>query len=186
MKKSKIMFSVMLALCLSILPLCLAGCRSVVPVAYVHYVIQDEQFVQYTAHVSGAYPHIIVYDNETKVPDPNDYAQPADYYRACESSCSMYFSFKRNMGKDTIANKDVLTCDIQSWYYMEVVIKKDSGLYSPDKKVYVNGVALTKKGSYDTVTESEYTIIYHFENFGLKRGNPNGQLNNVVNTLEYK
>ena len=69
---------------------------------------------------------------------------------------------------------------------MEVVIKKDSGLYSSDKKVYVNGVALEKKSSNDTITESEYLIIYHFENFGLKRSNPNGQLNNIVNTLEYK
>ena len=165
----------------------LSGCGlGVTPVAYVEYKAENEQVVYYTSYVSGALPHIFVFDDVSKVPDSSEYDQPLDYRMACENNCSMYISFKRNMGKDTVGGRDVLTCDIQTWYYIRVYIKKDSDVYAENKKLYLNGKELSKKGNADYISEDEYGITYYFEDFGLKRSNPNGRMNGVVNVIEYK
>lgn len=186
MKKLRIVLSILFAACVAILPACFAGCRSVLPMAHVYYKTENEQYVQYTSHMSSGYAHIFVYDNETQVPDSENYEQPLDYYNACVNACVMYFSFKRNLGSENIKDTKVLDVDIEGWYSIRLVVKKSSGSYGADKQLYINGKALKVEKKYDSISETEYTKTFYFEDFGLKRANTNGQENNFINIIEYK
>ena len=173
------------AICL--LPISFVGCAKVTPIAYVTFKTQYEQVAVYTSHANSSYAHIYVFDNEGIIPNSDDYAQPADYTLACDSACALSISFKRNLGADTVNGTRATTCDIDRWQCMTVQINKSSETYAESKSLYLNGNKLVVDPSRnDSVYESEYSIIYYFENFGLKRGNPNGKINGVVNTLEYK
>ena len=159
----------------------------VTPIAYVEFVAENEQVVVYTSHMSSAYPHIFVYDIAADIPNADDFEQPADYRRACEENCALYISFKRNLGKDTVNGRDVLTCDIDGWQSMYVYVRKTSGLYAENKAFYLNGKKIVVSEYENSSTyEGEYYMTFSIENMGLKRSNPNGRINGVVNTIEYK
>ena len=183
MKGKKIIISLVLLFAI-VCSTMISGCLfdSVVPVAFVKLKTEGTQVTRYTADMASSYPHILLFESESDIPNPDNYDQPLDYKMACENSCMLYISFKRNMGKDTINDEDVLVCDIDKWYDMSVYIKKSSTIYNANKDIYLNGQKLTPDYKYD----GEYHVSLRFDDFGLVRGNPNGRINNFVNLIEYK
>ena len=69
---------------------------------------------------------------------------------------------------------------------MTVIINKlpENSLYSPSKKVYLNGELLVSNPEYDY--SSDAIVSWMFDNVPFVRGNPNGQFNEFINKLEYK
>ena len=163
--------------------LVLASCKeSVVPVAAVTFKTVDEQAVRYSADVSYAYPHIYVYENESLIPNPEDpkYVDNGILYRLdCENASILYISFNKNMGRDEIYNTTVMYVDITHTAYMSAYLKKT---YSIEKFLYLNGIKLVPSTTTDLTTEIHYT----FDFVNLKRTNPGGVIQNIINTLELK
>ena len=162
-----------------------AGCgKMVTPVAYVQFKTEGKQVVVYTAYANSSDPHIYVYDEESDIPVYNG-QQPVDYRRECEFSCALYISFKRNLGEDKEHN--ALVCDIDKWQSMTITIWKDRTTYGKDKRFYLNDKELVVgQNKIDSFYDDNHFAQYYFEDFGLKRSNPNGRFNNFINIIEYK
>ncbi|MBQ7467223.1 MAG: hypothetical protein IJS74_04075 [Clostridia bacterium] len=151
-----------------------AGCASVVPGAWTKLKV-DGGLVVYTANMySSGGPAIVYYEN------PDD-ATGDRYYVNCAISISFY---PRIMGKDERNGENTTIVDLSEKQAMSFSVSKTSEIYSPDKSVYLNGEKLTPEtnGSSD----GEYLKIMFFDNLKLKRGNPGGHENNVINVIEYK
>ena len=161
-----------------------SGCLfdTVTPVAMVKLKSDDGQVVVYTSHASSAYPHIFLFESESDIPNSENYSQPADYRRACESSCVLYISFTENMGKYDADGEDVMICKLGKWNDMSVTLHKDNGVYSASKSFYINNVKLTE--SYKS--EGNSYVILRFDDVVLNRSNTNGVLKNIINLVEYK
>ena len=156
--------------------------NSVVPVAAVTFKTVGEQVVWYSADVSFAYPHIYLYENEAARPNPADpkYVDNGIGYRLdCEQASLLYISFNKNMGKDEIYDTTVMYVEVKYTPYMSAVIKNE---YGEGKDLYLNGVKLVA----DTTTPLTGSYELMFNKISLKRTNPNGTIQNIINTLELK
>ena len=76
----------------------------------------------------------------------------------------------------------MITNNISCIVYISFIIKWDPSTYGADKKVYLNGVALTPT----TTNDWDELLCLNFENISLERGNPGGHANDVLNHIEYK
>lgn len=165
-------FSVAIALvCILVCGVCLSGCifESVVPCAWVR--LDMEGYIYYSATVYGG-DHICYYENAEDAEN--------DRYHA---NCSITVTFfPRILGADTVDGVRTTTVDISRSYSMMVYVYKNKSIYSAEKKIYLNGQEL----QYSNVNDLENLVCYTFDNFTFVRGNPNGQANGFVNTIEYK
>ena len=151
---------------------CLASC-GVVPCAWVK--LDMEGYVIYTTHMSPAYGHIFLYENEE--------AAQNDTY---SSNYELEIDFDpRILGPDVSVpiEERTTTVDLSKGYCeMKVYIRKAGNTYGAEKHVYLNGEALTPTSTYD----SESLLILDFEDINLLRGNPGGHRNDIINIIEYK
>ena len=144
------------------------GISGVTPCAWVSF--DNEGYVYYTANVVG--DHIIFYENEADAEGDTFHSN----YAVCIS-----FS-PRILGKDERNGVVCTTVEVTKNNSMTVYIKKDKSTYGADKKVYLNGVALTPT----TTNDWDELLCLNFENISLERGNPGGHANDVLNHIEYK
>ena len=183
----KILMLVLTILCVFSLTGCFLRGNSVAPFAYARYELTGTQVAYHDSIMYGT--NIYIFEDETKVPDINDskYVDNMAGYRLdCDSNSMINISFKRIMGVEEVDGKKATLVEIEKWYYVEVLVKKSSSIYDDNKNVYLNGTKLEKKGKDDSVYDSDVIRIFHFEDCGLKRSNPNGKINGVVNIIEYK
>ena len=176
--KKRIFNFVALAVSLLSLTLCLSGCifDNVVPCAWVK--LDMEGYVYYRANMyaSGG-NHIELYESQEEF----DSMFP-------QTLIEIVF-YPRILGAyDTEDEGRVTTVDVSrpNQVSMTVIINKlpENSLYSPSKKVYLNGELLVSNPEYDY--NSDAIVSWMFDNVPLVRGNPNGQFNEFINKLEYK
>ena len=182
--KKLIAFITMLVSLIS-LSACFGG--SVTPFAYTSFKTTGDQVAYYTYSIEGT--HVFIFENESSMPNGNDEKYKdnnAKYLSDCESNSIITISYKRSLGVEEVDGTKATLVEIDSWYYIEVIVKKNSSGYSPNKAIYLNETKLEKSNKHDSIDDSDSLIIYHFEDCGLKRSNPNGKINNVVNIIEYK
>lgn len=185
MKKKVSLLVSLLTLLISIISL--SACSNIAPFAYTTYKTIDNQVAYYDSTMNGV--HIYIFENESMMPDGSDekYKDNNELYRSdCVSNAIITIGFKSSFGSETVAGSNTILVDIDKWYYIEVTVKKDSNIYSADKSVYLNNDKLVKSGKNDSIFESDSIIIYHFEDCGLNRSNPNGKIREIINTIEYK
>ena len=161
---------------------------SVVPFAYTTYKLEGDQVAYYSSVMYGT-EHIYVFEDATKKPNPEDEIykdNSARYLRDCYSNSCLIVHFKRILGAEEVDGVKADLVDIEKWYYIEVIVFKNTSIYSPEKAVYLNGEKLTIKSENDSEYDGDSIFIFHYDTCGLKRSNPNGRINNVVNYIEYK
>lgn len=169
MKAKRVPF-IISTICLFIFAICLTSC-GVVPCAWVK--LDMEGYVIYTTHMySSGGEHIYLYESE-------EMAEDDTYHSNYMIAISFY---PRILGPDTIEGQRTTTVDISSESEMHVYINKNTSIYSPTKKVYLNGTPL-EPTRFDDLSN---LLCLTYIDFGLVRGNPNGQINNFINTIEYK
>ena len=155
--------------------LCFVACADigVTPVAYTRFAGEGEQYFYYSSDVYGLeHGQIEVYKDEASF---NDTYPIAD----------LSFRFRRCLGADTLDDYQYTLVDLSNKkVYLSVSIYKGSEIYSADKKIYLNGVALTPTSTWD----SDILSVLTFENItSFVRTNPNGKMDKTkVNTIEYK
>ena len=150
----------------------LAGC-GVVPTAWVYFKMPTGYTVYTSDQYANTGAHIYYYENEI------------DATSTSNAVIEITFS-PRIMGTDdVVVDGETLrgtTVDVSSYADITIYVKKSSSIYSPSKKIYINGVEATLTNS-STDGSLAYFLI---QNAPLLRGNPNGQLNGTVNIIEYK
>lgn len=151
----------------------ITGCfGSVVPVARVHFK-QKGGYVHFsTSMYAGAAGHIMYYETlEDK--ENNNY------------TISISF-FPRVMGIENVTydGEEIQTqlVDISDYVDISLDINKNSGIFSSEKSVYINGEKVVPKQINDL--SNLYCVL--IQNVNLKRANPNGKMNDEVNIIEYK
>ena len=166
--KRIIVFVLLVSICL-----CLVACGTgVTPVAYTRFVPEGEQYVYYSSDVYGLeHGQIEVYKDE-------------DEFKATYAVTDISFSFRRCLGADTLDDNKYTLVDVSKKVYLTVSINKQSEVYSADKKIYLNGEALTPTSTW----EGDILLCLTYEDItAFVRTNPNGKIDNSkVNTLEYK
>lgn len=168
--KRKIFFALAFIMLVAACASMLSGCFGVVPCAWV--TLDMEGYVRYSTDMYGSVNgHICLWeDAETAQNDTYN----ANYLLKIQF-------YPRILGPDSINDTQTTTVDISGEYEMIVTI--NASIYSDSKHVYLNGEQLTPSSSYDG---SVYFKQFTYSNFGLVRGNPNGHINNFINTIEYK
>ena len=162
------------AFCFLILVFCgvsLTAC-GVVPCAWIK--LDMEGYVYYSTYMyPGSHAHIVYYESK-EIADADTY----------ETQYLLKITFfPRILGPADVDGERMTTVDVgQKYCEMQVEINKQNGYFDENKKVYLNGAALTASRTYDC----EYFVQYSFENFKPVRGNPNGHFNNFINKIEYK
>ncbi|MBP5466842.1 MAG: hypothetical protein J6Y43_04710, partial [Clostridia bacterium] len=117
--------------------------------------------------------HIYLYENQEDAEDDK-------YHSNCALTVTFY---PRIMGADTVDGVRTTTVDMANGNYaMNIYVYKNKSVYSPEKKVYLNGEELV--ASYED--DLEYLVALTFNDFVLVRGNPNGHINGFINVLEYR
>ena len=151
--------------------LCFSSC-GVVPCAWVK--LDMEGYVYYSSDMYGTTAdHIYLYESQE--------IAASDTHRV-QYLLSINF-YPRILGADTVNDERTTTVDIsKKGYSMHVTIDKDE-MYSPEKKLYLNDVALEPTTSN---IDGAYLVFFTYENFTFVRGNPGGRLNGKVNKIEYK
>lgn len=165
-----------LALVLMGILLCfsLSACgEKVTPVAYTRFAAVGSQYVYYSSDVYGLeHGQIEVYKDEEE-------------FGSNYPSVDITFKFSRCLGADTLNDVKYTLVDLSNkGVYLTVYILKSSEIYSADKKIYLNGVALVPTSTWegDTLISFTYEGISSFA-----RTNPNGKIDDSkVNTLEYR
>ena len=167
----KRLFSVVLVITCVLLSGSLIACENVVPGAWVK--LDMDGYVVYTSNMyaSGG-DHVYLYDDEETAKDDKHHAN---------YNMAIVF-FPRILGADTINDERTTIVDISSWYSMTIYINKGKEIYEEGKKIYLNDEELTASH----VDDLDVLLCLTFEDFTFLRGNPNGQLNNVINRIEYK
>ena len=170
MKKIGKIVSVVLSLfaVISLFPLSACQKEKVVPAAWVK-LVSDRGYAVYTTDMYGyTDAHIYLYTDET-----------------CEEVMLKIEFTPRILGPETVDGVKTTLVDLSyDPYTMYVYVYKTAEIYSEEKEVYLNGKKLTP--AYEERTASPYFITLQYVNFGLVRGNPNGKINGVINTIEYK
>ena len=151
-----------------------SGCF-VTPAAWVR-LKMDSGYIWYSAYMyaSGG-AHIYYYESETEY----------NKGKNGDSKIEVEF-FPRILGAEDVEidGETVRTTlvDVGKYSDMRFIVTKNSEVYSASKRVFLNGKAIEPTNTFD----SEYIVIYTFEDLSLIRGNPMGQRNNVINVIEYK
>ena len=179
--KSKILgakkFNILKMSVLLVFVLCctmLSGCF-VTPAAWVR-LKMDTGYIWYSAYMyaSGG-AHIYYYESEEEY----------NKGKNGDSKIEVEF-FPRILGAEDVEidGETVRTTlvDVSRYSDMRFIVTKNSEVYSANKHVYINGEIVEPTSTFD----SEYIVIYTFEDMSLVRGNPMGRRNNVVNVIEYK
>ena len=152
---------------------CLVACAGgVTPVAYTRFVAEGAQYVYYSSDVYGLeHGQIEVYKDE-------------DEFNATYAVTDLSFSFGRCLGADTLDDNKYTLVDVSKKVYLTVSINKQSEVYSADKKIYLNGEALTPTSTW----EGDILLSLTYEDLmAFVRTNPKGKIDSSkVNTLEYK
>lgn len=153
---------------------CLVACAGgVTPVAYTRFVPEGAQYVYYSSDVYGLeHGQIEVYKDE-------------DEFNATYAVTDISFSFGRCLGADTLDDTKYTLVDVSKKKVdLTVSINKQSEVYSADKKIYLNGEALTPTSTW----EGDILLCLTYEGVtAFVRTNPNGKIDSSkVNTLEYK
>lgn len=171
-----------------IMVISLSGCGfGVTPFAYVSYKLEGDQVAYYDSRVSGT--HIFIFEDESKKPDISDakyYDNHAKYLLDCDSNSMIMIRFKSILGVEDVGDTRASLAAIKGWYMVEVVVVKSSSIYSDEKEVYINDKKMEATGKNDSISDMSSIKIFHFEDHGLKRSNPNGKINDFVNMIEYK
>lgn len=165
-KTNKVLFVfIMLLVCLCAVNF--IACETVVPAAWVS-VNTEGGYFRYTTDMYGsASAHIYCYDDE----------------ELQNKAFEITFS-PRILGPEEVEGKKTTLVDVSGKYAMYITIYKASSIYSETKSFYLNGA---ETPLVPTKTDDYETLVYmEFNDFGLVRGNPNGKINGVINTLEYK
>ena len=179
----KKIFSIMLLMMVFTLSSCLG--LMVTPFGYVAYKTSGSEFVYYSSSVYGT--HVWVFEDESLFPNAEEYEQPADFRLACDRNAFMTISYKQILGASDINNVRFQLVELKNWYCVDIIINKDSDSYSPNKNIYLNDEMLEKKLKEDSITDSQYSVFYHFEDFGIKRSNYDGtDHQEIVNYIEYR
>ena len=148
----------------------LSGC-GVVPCAWVS--LDMEGYVYYSSDMyANVRSHIYLYESKAVAEADSD-----DYMMTITFST-------RILGADNMVDGiyTTTTVDISSPCSMYVNIYKNKAVFEENKKIYLNGVELVASDIYNDTNLRRYT----FDNIALTRGNPNGQVNGVINMIEYK
>ena len=143
------------------------ACNKVTPCAWVAF--GNEGYIYYTADMYG--DHIIYYEDETDA--------EGDTYHA---NYAISISFiPRILGKSERNGVVCTTVEVSKHNSMTVYINKGKSTYDPNKKVYLNGTALTPSRTND----NNPLLCLTFD-ISLERGNPGGKENDKLNIIEYK
>ena len=166
-KKTKKMFAVLITLIICLCSFNLAACENVVPAAWIS-VKTEGGYFRYTTDMYGnASAHVYCYDDE----------------ELQNKAFEITFS-PRILGPEEVEGKKTTLVDVSDKYAMYITIYKASSIYSETKTFYLND---SETSLTPTKTDDYETLVYmEFNDFGLVRGNPNGKINGVINTLEYK
>ena len=161
--------------------ICFASC-GVVAAAWV--TLDMDGFVRYTTEMYPGRYHIMLYDSKETFDNDTyrtDYLLAITFYPRILGP-----DFSETANEDGSVDRTVV--DISGYCDMEVVIPIDSAIYSANKKVYINGEALTPTSTNGLDGEDAVLVSYMFKNIKPKlvRGNPGGRANGVLNKIEYK
>ena len=165
-----------LGFCASILSLVSCRANSVVKFAYTTFELSGDQVAFYSSQMVDS-SHVWIFENEESMPNANDskyYDNYAGYKRDCESACIISLGFNKIYGSETVDDTRYALVALDNWYYISAIVYKNKSLYSESKSLYLNDTKLEVKDKYDFIDNTEYYVMYHFENCGLKRSNPKG------------
>ena len=168
MKKSITLLTVFASLFLSA---CKGNGKEVTPVAYTRFISSGTQYVYYSS--DAYYEQIKVYKDE-------------DEFNAQYGIVDIIFNFERCLGSDVLEDgyRYTLVDITDNKEDIIVSIYKTSSIYDAEKKIYLNGTALTPVRVDEDTTL--LTFIYN-DITSFIRTNPNGEIDETkVNTLEYK
>lgn len=176
--------------------LALSGCDlinkikglGVTPFAYVTYKTEGTQYAYYDNTMYGS-THIFVFEQESDMPnaeDPEYNDNRQRYLTDCSLAAAINIRFQKILGVEEVNGEKATLVELGSWYLVEVTVYNSTATYSEAKSVYLNGEKLTVKSDKDEIKDTEYIRMFHFEDCGLKRSNPDGQIDGTVNYLEYK
>lgn len=160
---------------------------SVTPFAYVTFKLNDNQIAYHDSSMYGT--HIYIFEDQNKMPDGtlDKYKDNhAGFLVDCDSNAMATISFNSILGVENVDGVRCTLVNLESWYYVQLTVKKDSVMYDANKSLYLNNTLLTKTDKYDNIYDADGLVKFHFENCNLVRSNPNGKINNYVNLLEYK
>ncbi|MBQ9486119.1 MAG: hypothetical protein IJU83_04695 [Clostridia bacterium] len=144
-----------------------SACETVAPAAWIT-LKTDGGKVYYSTDMYGNNgAHIYYYENET---DEN-------------AVIEIRFS-PRILGPETVDGTKTTLVDVAGTYAMYITVHKENDTYSADKAFYLNGAETPLVP--ERTDDATYFVSFEFYDFGLIRGNPNGKINGVINTLEYK
>lgn len=143
------------------------ACNKVTPCAWVAF--GNEGYIYYTADMYG--DHIIYYEDEADA--------EGDTYHA---NYAISISFiPRILGKSERNGVVCTTVEVTNNNSMTVYINKTKSIYDSNKKIYLNGIALTP-----SKTNDNNPLLCLTFDINLERGNPGGKENDKLNIIEYK
>lgn len=151
----------------------LSACgEGVTPVAYTRFIPYGEQYVYYSSDVYGL-EHGQIEVLKSKEESERQFA-----------SFDLNFRFTRCLGADNIDDYRYTLVDLSNKKVdFHVDINKNAEIYSAEKKIYLNGVALTPTDTWD----GDVLLGLTFEDVSFIRTNTNGTLDSAkTNTIEYK
>ena len=186
MKKLLLVFLIVFSL-ISVISFSACAGSKVTSFAYTSYRLVDNQVAYYDSIMYGT--HVYIFEDESYMPNGDDVKYKdnnAQYRMDCETNSIITIRYKRSLGVEEVNGDNATLVETDLWYFIEVSIKKSSSIYSTDKAIYLNGTKLEKNNKNDSIYDYDSLIIYHFEDCGLKRSNPNGKINGVINYIEYK
>lgn len=176
----KILILLMVVVCSFSVLFCFSACGDVVPTAWVYLNI-DGGFISYTGDMYGVTSEHVYY-----------FASLEDSFNLDNYILSIRF-IPRVMGSDDIILDDgsvlsTILVDVSNVVDMKVYIKtnKPSGspIYASNKSIYLNGQKLTPTTT--DIDNDSHLAGFLYQNISLQRGNPNGKINGVINSIEYK
>ena len=158
--------------------LILTGCQGggVTPVAYTRFVSSGTQYVFYTSYVyATANGHIQVW---------KDYEESQRQF----GSMDIMFTFSKCDGADDLDGNRYILVDLSDKTVdFTVDILKSSDIFDVNKKIYLNGEALTPSQIDGADSESDPLYILTFTDIAFTRTNVGGKLDSEkTNRLEYK
>lgn len=170
--KTKFLSSFMAIACLICCGFCFSSC-GVVAAAWVN-LKTDTGYVVYTSDMYGTVSgHICYYNSQEEASDP--------------ANAVMKITFlPRILGPDVEVGNVTVVDISQKLQEMDVVFKKVGGIYSESKHFYLTVNNETRMLNVDSKYESETIVSLVIKDPGFAQGNPNGQLNGIINYIEYK
>lgn len=158
--------------------LALTGCTNdgVTPVAYTRFISTGTQYVFYTSYVyATTNGHIQVW---------KDFEESERQF----GSMDIMFTFSKCDGADDLDGNRYILVDLSDKTVdFTVDILKSSDIFDVNKKIYLNGEALTPSQTDGADSESDPLYILTFTDITFIRTNTGGKLDGTkVNTLEYK